>query len=290
MFNYTHSVICNDAAALEQAVAHLVDANDAKLPIVKAAYKEVGSAGTAKSYPIAPPASLGKVTAPADGYRIYIKLVSPMRELVEFASPNWQEFSKGIMVEVSDITDPTKVENALTDAIKGLDTKPFEVAGLTITMCDPRVQAIVTVDAYGPDAKGNEVASPIGGASNNGVINDVIDAAAFPKFDYEWMCANVAFPTHLNMRYYAPNDMPVPGKVYDCYTVTLASKRPGLGGLSAVGQNVESKTKAVFYVQQGVTPGTKARAVFAGATGNHVITDATVAIADADDAAIDANS
>lgn len=281
MFNYTHSVICNSADALEQAVAHLVDATGAKLPIVKAAYLEEGVDGVPAKYDCATaPDPLASGTAL--GHRIYIKLVSPMRELVEFASPNWQEFSKGIMVEVKAAATAADIAESLKLAIEGLDSKPFSVdASAVITMCDPRVQAIVSVDEYGVDGDKEIASDPKDVADSNNAV--------FPKFDYEWMCANVAFPTHLNMRYYAPNDMPVPGAKYDCYTVTLASKRPGLGGLSAVGQNVESKTKAVFYVNHDVTLGAKANAVLGSAAAN-IIDKTTVAAKDAADAAIDANS
>ena len=66
----------------------------------------------------------------------------------------------------------------------------------------------------------------------------------------KWIVENLRFPSRPNLRYtplYA-DEAPVAGTVYTEYSFEYKVKRSVPGGLSAVGQVVDSVTRIVFYV------------------------------------------
>lgn len=268
MFNYTHAVVCNTAAEIENAVKHLVDASGAKLPSVKGVYVEKGQEGVPGEYTIAG-------TAGAGGLRAFVKIKCASRELSDYGLANWQEFARGVMAEGADAAG---VAANLALAVETLDEKPFKVDGAKLIMCDPRLVAEVSVEPIDEKGEATEAAAEI---AEGGVAKE-------PLYDYEYMAANVQFPTYYNIRTNRVGGAKIiEGAVYDCYTVTLAAKRPGLGGLSGVGQEMAAKTKAVFYVKNDVALANEASAVLGGATE---ITKDNAPAQEKADAELDANS
>lgn len=272
MFNYTHAVVCNTAAEIENAVKYLVDAAGAKLATVKGVYVEKGDAGTPGSATLVAPADAP--VASDKILRAFVKITSE-RELSDYGLANWQEFARGVMVEGTDLAAVCK---NLDLAVASMDEKPFKTDEASkIELCDARLNIEASVEAVGLDANGKEVTSAE-------VKEATIVKSVAPLYDYEYMAANVQFPTYYNLRANRVGGAKiVEGAVYDCYTVTLAAKRPGLGGLSGVGQEMAAKTKAVFYVKNDVTLANEASIVLGGAT---VITDANAVAQEAADAAI----
>lgn len=71
--------------------------------------------------------------------------------------------------------------------------------------------------------------------------------------DYGWILRNLKLPTHEHTRAFAPkaNEMPIPGATYNQYTIHYCADRGPLG-MNAVGQNVQSVTTHVLYVNTNV--------------------------------------
>lgn len=71
---------------------------------------------------------------------------------------------------------------------------------------------------------------------------------------YDYMLHNLRLPTYENLRFTSPSvvEMPIKGKKYTQYSFEYCVPRPGLGGLSAVGQTTSSTTIHTFYVNEDV--------------------------------------
>lgn len=72
--------------------------------------------------------------------------------------------------------------------------------------------------------------------------------------DYGYILRNIKLPTHEHTRAWAPkaHEMPVPGALYDQYTIHYCAKR-GVLGMNAVGEVTKSLTTHVFFVNQNVS-------------------------------------
>ena len=73
---------------------------------------------------------------------------------------------------------------------------------------------------------------------------------------YSYILRNIKLPTHENTRAFAvkANEMPVPGALYNQYTIHYCANRGPLG-LNAVGHEVKSSTTHVFSVNQALLEG-----------------------------------
>jgi hypothetical protein len=67
---------------------------------------------------------------------------------------------------------------------------------------------------------------------------------------YRQLVKDLWLPTDAHRAWETPFDdeAPMPGAHYNEYTITMCVERPGLGGLSAVGQVIASETMHTFYV------------------------------------------
>lgn len=67
---------------------------------------------------------------------------------------------------------------------------------------------------------------------------------------YEYLIHNLRLPTYANLRFTSPSEveMPVKGGTYIQYSFAYSVPRVGFGGLSVVGQVVQSTTVHTFYV------------------------------------------
>jgi hypothetical protein len=114
----------------------------------------------------------------------------------------------------------------------------------------------------------NEVASNYTGyeAQENKVVftgEDIVDNTVTPAVtivdvtpgmngfgDTAWLINNFKLPTYVNTNWMAlhQDERPVPGKLYNQFTLHAVADRGELTGMGAVGQKMASKTTHVFYV------------------------------------------
>lgn len=279
MFNYTKEVIINDPAiviagtaenglgegvvAIKRGGNYVIDNIEGKI------FKTVGSTGT-KAKAVITPAAL----ATADVARLTIYLSTPGTEFVEFGSPNWQEFGKPIIVE-------TKAGDAagLAAAIKlalNEDNKHFAVE-----VNEGKVE-LEAAETWMDFAEVNYELVTFAGCDNcpKEVVEDKAANVVLTKGKAEfatakWIVENLRFPSHPNLRYtplYA-DEAPVAGTVYTEYSFEYKVKRSVPGGLSAVGQAVDSIVRIAFYVAPA------AQSAFEAAFGTGLL-DTTTAVAE----------
>ena len=254
MFNYTNEVIINDPAiivagtsenGLGEGVVAIKRGGNYKINNIEGKiFKTVGHTGT-KAKAVITPATLGT----ADVARLTIYLSTPGTEFVEFGSPNWQEFGKPYIVETT-AEDAAGLAAAIKLAlnednahfsVKVNDTKvELEVAETWMDFAEVNYDLVTFADCS--DCPKETVESK---ASNVDITKGKAEFATA-----KWIVENLRFPSHPNLRY-APlyaDEAPIAGTVYTEYSFEYKVKRSVPGGLSAVGQAVDSIVRIVFYV------------------------------------------
>lgn len=152
----------------------------------------------------------------------------------------------------------------------------------------------------------NEVASNLTGyeAQENKVVftgEDIVDNTVTPAVtivdvtpgmngfgDTAWLINNFKLPTYVNTNWMAlhQDERPVPGKLYNQFTLHAVADRGELTGMGAVGQKMASKTTHVFYVASDLSAAFEAELTAMctnmtlpkGATASTEATDSKVAV------------
>ena len=254
MFNYTTEVIINDPAiivagttenGLGEGVVAIKRGGNYKIDNIEGKiFKTAGHAGT-KAKAVITPAALGT----ADVARLTIYLSTPGTEFVEFGSPNWQEFGKPYIIETkaadaaglaAAIKLALNEDNAHFSVKVDESTVVLEVAETWMDFAEINYDLVTFADCS--DCPKETVESK--------AANVVITKGKAEFATAKWIVENLRFPSHPNLRYtplYA-DEAPVAGTIYTEYSFEYKVKRSVPGGLSAVGQVVDSVTRIVFYV------------------------------------------
>lgn len=198
---------------------------------------------------------------------LHIEIAVQMdKYLGEYANANWAKFGKKFIVEVNAKDGDLKA--ALEEAVKSSDA-PFDCEQRIFTVdsasvADGVVNAVITMSDpnlfIGKDGvfvgylDGDTCPSECG--MQDFVECDVTVTEADRKVPFatgEWLMENLRVPTYYNRRFGAVGEKnyPIPGQVYDQVTFQYVMDRPGLGGLSAVNQKIQSATTHVIYVPTG---------------------------------------
>lgn len=254
MFNYTTEVIINDPAiivagtaenGLGEGVVAIKRGGNYKIDNIEGKiFKTAGHAGT-KAKAVITPAALGT----ADVARLTIYLSTPGTEFVEFGSPNWQEFGKPYIIETkaadaaglaAAIKLALNEDNAHFSVKVDESTVVLEVAETWMDFAEVNYDLVTFADCS--DCPKETVESK--------AANVVITKGKAEFATAKWIVENLRFPSRPNLRYtplYA-DEAPVAGTIYTEYSFEYKVKRSVPGGLSAVGQVVDSVTRIVFYV------------------------------------------
>jgi len=182
-------------------------------------------------------------------HRVVVTLKSLRKFTADMANANWSEFGKQIVVEIDVTATGTAAANI---AAKALEYAFGEIAKVSASGSD----VVITLkDAYisvasVQVAKYNSTYDEYTAVTGN--VATITDNKE-PFGTGEWIQENLRFPSYPNVRYSAlyADEYPVMGGQYTQYAFAYESERPGLGGLSAVGQKIESVTQHIFYVAEG---------------------------------------
>lgn len=249
MFNYIKDVIINDVTnnvvKVDDTLVIKRGANYKFDNIIdKKVYKTAGVSGTCAvvTVPFVAP-----TTVSAD-YRQYAFFIStPSQQLSDYAYANWHEFGKTILIE-SAATSKEDLAEAFKLALQpGNELYTVSISGtdilLTFKESWMKVEEVTILNHLTADGS----LAPETNASYKATIStENVEEFATAK----WLVENLRFPSYPNLRYnrlYA-DEAPVAGTVYDQYSFQYGVKHYIEGGLSGVGQNVDSITTHVFYV------------------------------------------
>ena len=248
MFNYIKDVIINDVT---NTVVKDSDTNTLVIKrganykfdniIDKKVFKTEGNAGVCAVLKV----PFVAVPTGSD-YRHYAIFVStPAQQLSDYALANWHEFGKPILFEsaatsASELAETFKLmlqpDNEMyTATVSGTDViLTFKESWMHVSEAKVYNHVVAT----------NTLEEDSSNAPTVTTENKVEFATA------KWLVENLRFPSYPNLRYnhlYA-DESPVAGTVYDQYSFQYGVKHYIDGGLSGVGQNVDSITTHVFYV------------------------------------------
>ena len=246
MFNYIKDVIINDVA---NTVVKDTDTNTLVVKrganykfdniIDKKVFKTPGVQGSVATLTI----PFVATTATYDCYQFAIFVSTPSQQLSDYALANWHEYGKPILFEsaASDV-------NGLCEAFKLMlqpDNEMYKAevnsSNVKLTFAEPWMK-VAEVSIFKHNATTGEL------EIDNRSVTKVDNVEDFATA--KWLVENLRFPSYPNLRYnhlYA-DESPVAGTVYDQYSFQYGVKHYIDGGLSGVGQNVDSITTHVFYV------------------------------------------
>ena len=248
MFNYIKDVIINDVAntvVKDTATNTLVVKRGANYKfdniIDKKVFKTEGNAGVCAVL------SVPFVAVPSGSdYRHYAIFVStPAQRLSDYALANWHEFGKPILFESA-----AEDVNALAETFKLMLQPDNEM--YTVSVSGSNV--VLTFKESWMHVSEAKVYNHV--VASDALEEDTTNAPSVTTADKlefataKWLVENLRFPSYPNLRYnhlYA-DESPVAGTVYDQYSFQYGVKHYIDGGLSGVGQNVDSITTHVFYV------------------------------------------
>lgn len=255
MFNYIREIIINkpladiNRSAGNKIVLERVGEYD-KRNVTKV-WVTRGTEGTAGTFTINCATLAGAAPSDKAVYNVQLFVKAVDKYLADYANANWGAFGKAVVVEfeagntASAVADALK--KALEEAVKDLDpmftltkTTDNKIQGTFVEKYFAIGNDNIVINVYNDKNELEEV---------TGAVATTATVAPFATAD--WLVENLRFPSYPNVRYAAKNsdEYPVAGQVYDQVSFQYAVERPGLGGLSAVGQKIESVTTHVLYIK-----------------------------------------
>jgi len=237
---------------------------------------------------------------------IFVKLVDP-HALFEYGYPNYNSFGKQVLVDfvssgtaatdavtILDSILPQIVENDLTflhDAGSSSTNVVLEVGhyGLRIdsmalaeydpTTCDSCIGEYLTPKSI---IDHGTIVSTWGTGAQAAVTHTTTGVDPFATG--QWLIENLRFPSYPNIRYHAigKGNQPIASEKYTMFSFAYESPRPGLGGLSGVGQKMEAVTRHIYYVRGEVSDTSSPAYAFATLLGNlGTVTEVTSSVPEA---------
>ena len=209
-------------------------------------------------------------------YQFQFRVKTPNQFFAEYASPNWQVYGKPMLIGF-EVTEEMKADVSLAAA------KLAELVELALPANNKFIEVVYNEGESKFEIKGTnnfmtfdkallEWYDPTGCDTCLGEYHPV--AIKFDvednKEDFgtgEWLVENLRFPTYPNIRYASASEdeRPVNGITYVEFSFSYQSPRPGLGGMSGVGQGMTAVTRHIYYVPAGAEADAfKAKLVEAG--------------------------
>lgn len=261
MFNYTKDVIINNTANV--VIGTGVDAAHNGLAVGEFAVKRAGNykfanivdgkvfytpgtAGTNGTVTI----TVGTALTAGSVYRLSLFVSTPSKELSDYAYANYAEFGKPVMVEVRGTgvaaNDAAAIKDALDLALQP-DNKLYttSISSNVVTLSFTKSWMKLAESHFESYDEMNDK------YENSANVTIAVGTPNVEEFaTANWLVENLRFPSYPNVRYKHPyaDEAPVDGVTYDQFAFEYAVKRSVPGGVSAVGQFVNSVVTIVFYV------------------------------------------
>lgn len=273
MFQYTHELVLNNPVIKTVSGKVVIERGGEYDPAFVQGgkiYKTVAVNGALDKITLKV-AGLGLTAGKNYALNMFVKLVDP-HALFEYGYPNYNSFGKQILVDFKSVdatTDaqtildsilPQNMENDLTFVKGSVSTSDviLEVGHFGLRFDSI---AIAEYAPTGCDTCIGDYMEPVAILDRGNWSSVVSTKLAHtvegkdPFATGEWLIENLRFPSYPNIRWAAigESNRPIPGERYTMYSFAYESPRPGLGGLSGVGQKVEAVTRHIYYVLESKT-------------------------------------
>lgn len=246
MFNYVKETIINDQNNVIKDGSTVVVKRGGNYDCTKICdakvFKTAGVAGSVGTITIDP----SKFTNDANiDFRQIAIFIGASEKLSDYALANWQEFGKPILIETAKTSASELVETIKLALPNDNPLFTAEESSSKVLLTLAESWMIPTECKIFEHYKNNDT------ILENKTANLVTIVDNVPEFaTAKWLVENLRFPSYPNIRYNAlySDETPVRGTIYTQYAFQYIVKHAVPGGLSAVGQHVDSITTHVFYV------------------------------------------
>lgn len=246
MFNYVKETIINNLDNVIKDGSTVVVKRGGNYDCTKICdakvFKTVGVAGSVGTITIDP----SKFTNDANiDFRQIAIFIGASEKLSDYALANWQEFGKPILIETAKTSASNLVETIKLALPNDNPLFTVEESSSKVLLTLAESWMIPTECKIFEHYKNNDT------ILENKTANLVTVVPNVPEFaTAKWLVENLRFPSYPNIRYNAlySDEAPIRGTVYTQYSFQYVVKHSVPGGLSAVGQVVDSITTHVFYV------------------------------------------
>lgn len=280
MFQYTHELVLNNPMAVVSATQckDYVTGADVKALVIERGgeyradlmngvkvYVTAGYAGALDKITL-DVAALGLVANKRYAISIFVKLVDP-HSLFEYGYPNYNTFGKQILVDLISEGDAAKdaktiLESILPQALENdLTFVKGEVSGSNVILevghFGLRFDSIAYAEydttacdsCIGDYLEPNVLLDRSDWANADAALAHTVEGKD-PFATGQWIIENLRFPSYPHIRYNAigKDNYPIPSQLYTMVSFEYRSPRPGLGGVSGVGQALEAATRHIYYV------------------------------------------
>ena len=292
MFQYTHELVIN---SINSAITKKNSDNTVTIERGGEYKKEFVQGGIIwQTNPVA--GALDKITLKVAGLSLeagknyalnmFVKLVDP-HALFEYGYPNYNSFGKQILVDFKSVNAATDAQTILDSILPQVMENDLTFVNGSVSSSDVILEvghtglrfdsiAIAEYDPTACDSCIGEYMAPTvlldrgkwADAVSTKLVHTTEGKDAFATG--EWLIENLRFPSYPNVRYAGIGEAnrPIPGEKYTMFSFAYESPRPGLGGLSGVGQKMEAVTRHIYYVRGEVSTTGSPAANFATLLGN----------------------
>lgn len=198
-----------------------------------------------------------KLVASPHPYQLQFRVKTPNQFYAEYASPNWQVYGKPMLIgfEVTEemAASPSVAAEKLVELIKlavPANNQFIKVAAEGAKVIITGTNNFMTFDKVSLEKYDPTVCDSCLGEYNPVAIEPEIEDNLEDFATGEWIVENLRFPTYPNIRYASPaeDERPINGTTYTEFSFSYQSPRPGLGGMSGVGQGMTAVTRHIYYV------------------------------------------
>ena len=190
-------------------------------------------------------------------YQLQFRVKTPNQFYAEYASPNWQVYGKPMLIgfEVTEemAADPGVAAAKLAELIQlavPANNQFIKVAVDGAKVIITGTNNFMTFDKVALEKYDPTVCESCLGEYNPVAIKVTIEDNKEDFATGEWLVENLRFPTYPNIRYASASEdeRPINGTTYTEFSFSYQSPRPGLGGMSGVGQGMTAVTRHIYYV------------------------------------------
>ena len=198
-----------------------------------------------------------KFVAGPNPYHLQFRVKTPNQFYGEYASPNWQVYGKPMFVgfEVTEemAADATVAAKKVAELVKLAVPENNQFIKITPDGSKVVIEGtnnFMTFDKVALDKYDPTVCDSCLGEYSPVAVEFEVEDNLEDFATGEWLVENLRFPTYPNIRYASASEdeRPANGKEYVEFSFSYQSPRPGLGGMSGVGQGMTAVTRHIYYV------------------------------------------
>ena len=211
-------------------------------------------------------AALGLEAGKRYAMSMFVKLVDP-HALYEYGYPNYNSFGKQILLDFESVSSAADAQIILDSILPQIMENDLSFVKGSVSGSNVILEvghyglrfdsvAYAEYDTTACDSCIGEYLAPHvlldrsdWDHANAALVHTV--AGVDPFATGEWLIENLRFPSYPNIRFNAigKENQPIAGEKYTMFSFAYESPRPGLGGVSGVGQKMEAVTRHIYYVR-----------------------------------------